>query len=221
MNPTIDVIVLGHLSNNPFWNEQEPLRPPVATTTLIRCGDEHVLVDPSLPGEILAPRLRERSGLTPDRIDKVFLTSFHPTHRRGLDLFEDAEWLIGPAERDAVAAHLNELLDGDEIAAQETVEAELAVLGRTRPADDSVAPGVDLFPSPGVTPGLCALLVAGLRTTIIAGDAVLTREHFERYRVAESAVDAKQAADSLAEIYEIADVVVPGHDNLFFVGQGL
>lgn len=221
MYPEVDVIVIGHLSRNPFWEETKAVRPPLATTSLIRSGDKRILVDPSLPGEMLAGRLHERSGLTPDRIDLVFLTSFHPTHRRGLDLFDEATWLISEAERETVAAHLDDLLEGDEAAPTATIEAELALLGRTEVAEDLVAEGIHLFPSPGVTPGTCALLVAGLQTTVIAGDAVLTREHFQRNQPAEAAADRARAAESLAEIYDIADVVFPGHDNMFIVGGGV
>ena len=95
------------------------------------------------------------------------------------------------------------------------------MLGRTEVAEDLVAEGVHLFPSPGVTPGSCALLVAGLRTTVITGDAVLTREHFQHNQLAEEAADRARAAESLAEIYDIADVVIPGHDNMFIVSGGM
>jgi glyoxylase-like metal-dependent hydrolase (beta-lactamase superfamily II) len=220
MYPTVDVISIGHLSRNPFWNETEPVRPSLATTTLIRAGEKTILVDPSLPGELMVQRLRERSGLTPDRIDFVFLTSFHPTHRRGLAAFDDAKWLIGPKERETVADHLNDLLENDGSSPSEMIENELAILGRTEAAPDTLIDGVDLFPSPGVTAGHCGLLIAELRTILIAGDTVLTRAHLELNQISECCDDPVQAAESLAEVYEIADVIIPGHDNLFVVRGG-
>jgi glyoxylase-like metal-dependent hydrolase (beta-lactamase superfamily II) len=220
--PQADVIVIGHLSRNPFWGEEKAVRLPVATTTLIRAGDRRILVDPSLPGEILVRMLHERSGLTPDKIDSVLLTSFYPTHRRGLAAFDDARWLIGPAERSAVQDHLRELLGKEEKSATiKAIEEELEILNRTEPADDVVAEGVQLFPSVGVTPGLCGLLIEGLQTTIVAGDAVLTREHFEQGLVFDSAVDPDAARQSLQEIYDIADLVIPGHDNVFVARPSL
>ena len=222
MYPTVDIIAIGQLSQNPFWDEKQPVRPPLATATLVRVGDTTILVDPSLPAELMAGRLHERAGLVPARIDMVFLTSFHPTHRRGLALFEESRWLIGGRERQAVAAHLMGLLaEEEDVPARETIEAELALLGRMEDAPDTLANGVDLFPSPGVTPGHCGLLVSSLQTTIIAGDTVLTREHFERNAIAARVADEADARASLAEMYEIADIIVPGHDNLMVIHQGL
>jgi glyoxylase-like metal-dependent hydrolase (beta-lactamase superfamily II) len=56
--------------------------------------------------------------------------------------------------------------------------------------------------------------VAGLKTLVVAGDAVLTRDHFERARVFERSADPARARQSFADIVEIADIIVPGHDNL-------
>ncbi len=219
MYPTTDVITLGHLSHNLFWKEEkQAVRPSLATTTLIRSGDTKILVDPSLPPELMARSLFDRSGLEPSQIDIVFLTSFHPTHRRSLPVFDEARWLINEAEREAVASHLNDLLDSDDAQTERATESELAILGRTTAAEDVLADGVDLFPSPGVTEGCCGLLVAGIRTTIIAGDAVLTRDHFQYSQVASDAMDAEKASQSLTEIYEIADIIIPGHDNMFVAG---
>jgi len=221
MTPTVDIVVIGHLSRNTYWGEEAAVRPPLATSTLIRCGGKTILVDPSMPGDLMRLRLFERSGLRPEHVDIVFLTSLHPTHRRGLDVFDDAEWVVSGDEREAVGGHLQKLLESDDAAAEAEIEAELAVIGRTRSAaefasgGETLIDGVHLFPCPGVTPGSCGLLVAGLQTTVITGDAVLTREHFERGAVSETAVDATAAAQSIADIFEVADFVVPGHDNVF------
>jgi len=214
MTPTVDIISIGQLACNPFWDENEPKRPPVATTTLIRSGDTKVIVDPSPPAELLARQLYDRSGLTPDQIDLVFMTSFHPTHRRAISLFDDARWLISLPEHDAVSQHLNNALDSGEAPDEAMVEAELAILGRTEPAADLIADAVHLFPCDGISPGSSGLLVAALKTYMIAGDAVLTRDHLDRGQVYDGSIDRAAAEATLAEIYEIADVIVPGHDNL-------
>jgi glyoxylase-like metal-dependent hydrolase (beta-lactamase superfamily II) len=71
---------------------------------------------------------------------------------------------------------------------------------------------------PGVTPGSAALLLPlPSRTIVVAGDAVLTQDHFEAGRVFDQAMAVAQARESFAEIAEIADEIVPGHDNLFRV----
>jgi len=219
MGCTVDVISIGTLSRNPFWGEQGAVRPAHATTTLIRDGSTTILVDPSVPPEWLSHRLHERAGLKPSQIDAVFLTCFLPVHRRGLALFEKADWLIHADERSAIMDYLTAALaqaTGDRESKPVEIEEELALLRRTRPAPDKLASGVDLFPSPGVTPGTCGLLVAGTRTTIVAGDAVLTRDHYENARVYERCVDADKARRSFAEIVEAAEIIVPGHDNLIF-----
>ena len=221
MNPTVDIISIGHLSRNPYWGEQEIVRPPLATTTLIRAGESTILVDPSLPGELLEHRLFERSGLRPERIDLVFLTSFNPTHRRGIHLFDEARWLISEAEKTSVAEHLNGLLEQDEAGPTDMIESELQLLGRCESAPDLLREGVHLFPCPGVTPGLAGLLVAGLQSVVITGDAVLTRDHFTHGDVGENAADKELAIRSLGEMYEIADLIVCGHDNIATVGSGM
>ena len=218
----VEIISIGTLSRNPFWGETGSMRPSHATTTLIRDGKKNILVDPSVPAELMAHRLDERMGLRPEQIDVVLLTNFRPAHRRGLALFKDAEWLISEAERQAVGAHLNALVrggvEGPETSYEELSE-ELEILGRTKAAADKLFPAVHLFPSPGVTPGSASLLVAQEQTVVVAGDAIVTREHYEEGRVYERPVDPKAARESFLEIAEVADVIVPGHGNLFLADR--
>ena len=69
--------------------------------------------------------------------------------------------------------------------------------------------------TPGYTPGTCGLLQPEpTRTILIAGDAVPTVEHLHRGRVLRGAFDAEVAMESFKEAIEIADVIVPGHDNV-------
>jgi len=220
MGCTIDVVSIGTLSNNPFWNEQGKVRAPHATTVLIRDGGTTILVDPSLPSELLIHRLDERTGLKPEQIDVVFLTSFRPVHRRSLGAFESARWLMSEEERSSVVVSLSAALAevdggaGTVVSSPVEVQHELALAQRTEPAPERLGPTVQLFPSPGATVGTAGLLVAGLKTTVIAGDAVLTRDHFEHGRVFERSADPDQARQSFADIVEIADIIVPGHDNV-------
>ena len=197
MSVSIDIVSIGCLSRNRFWEEDQPVRPSQATTSLIRAGGMTILVDPSLPGELLAQRLDERTGLTPDQIDVVFLTTFRPVHRRGLPILTEAEWHMSEAEIHAMPTHLQTLEETDEPVVRE--EAEL--LARFQPAPDRLAPGVDLFPTPGVTPGACGLLVLYPRLTlVVAGDAVLSRDYNEHGRDFERSVDTAAAKRSFAEI---------------------
>lgn len=223
MSTRFDVISIGTLSRNVLWNEKQAVRTPHATTTLVRDGDKNILVDPSLPPEILAHRLLERTGLKPAQIDLVFLTCFRPVHRLGLDLFGEADWLMSAAEIHAIGEHLNIMLDGDQgtdPSTRDTIEQELALLGRLSPAPDMITHNVHLFPLAGASPGSAGLLLTlPGRTVVIAGDAVLTRDHLEAGRVFEHSTDVEQALEALTEIFEIADLIVPGHDNVVFLLQ--
>jgi len=210
------VISIGALSRHELWQESAAQRSAHATTTLIRSGDRVILVDPALPAQILEARLQERSGLRADQVTHVFLTCFRPAHRMGLAALPDANWLISEMEREVVGRSLVErFAHADDPAESKAIEHEIALLKRTAPAPDRLAPQVDLFPLPGFTPGTCGLLLCHATcTTLVAGDAVATVEHMEAGRVLHGAYDVAQARDSLAEAIEIADVIIPGHDNL-------
>jgi glyoxylase-like metal-dependent hydrolase (beta-lactamase superfamily II) len=214
----VDIISIGTLSRNRLWNETEALRTPHATTTLIRTGKRTILVDPGLPPQALSARLCERTGLAPSAIDTVFLTNFRPAHRAGLPLFPHAKMLIHELEQQANRQHLERLVQDapPEDIDRKILRQELGLLNSLTPADDKVADLLDLFPLPGYTPGACGLLIKFPTSTILlAGDAVPTQDHFLAGQVLPDAYDIEQAQESMREVYEIADLIIPGHDNLF------
>ena len=102
MSVSFRVISIGALAAHPLWGERGDVRPAHATTTLITLGNTRILVDPSLPPQILLPRLEERANVKADQITHVFLTCLHPLHRRGIAAFQNAEWLVSTTEREAV-----------------------------------------------------------------------------------------------------------------------
>ena len=213
------IISIGTLSQNEFWGEKSPQRTPHATTTLIQTNGRMILVDPGLPPQVIAARLKERAGISADQITDVFLTNFRPAHRWGLPAFENADWWITEMEREGVGRSLVEQLHATESQGNaelaEVLRQDIATLRRFKPAPDRLADQVDLFPLPGYTPGTCGLLLLKLNsTTLIAGDAVPTMEHLEHGQVLKNAYDLEQARESFAEAIEIADVIIPGHDNL-------
>jgi glyoxylase-like metal-dependent hydrolase (beta-lactamase superfamily II) len=211
-----------------LWNENEQKRTAYATTTLIRDDTTTILVDPGLPGEILAYRLDERTGLTPEQIDAVFVTTFRPAHRNGLAVFSGASWLMHEPEMEAMQEHLDRLaeqseeseLDDDAMVAR-MIEQEREMLRRFEAAEEQITRRVHLFPCPGPTPGSAGLLLAAAtQTGVIAGDAIVTRDHYEKGRVFEKSHDVEAAQESFQEILEVADEIVPGHDNLFRIQTG-
>lgn len=213
------IISIGAMSVNDLWGERTATRTGHATTTLIRSGDRVILVDPGLPEPALVARLGERAGLRPEAVTHVFLTSFQADTLRGIRAFDHATWWIGSNEREAVGVPLaQELRKAAREADEETVrlyETQVAALRRCEPVPDRLAERVDLFPLPGATPGLCGLLLADTRhTVLICGDAVPTLEHLAKGRVHPECFDPDRARESFTEAVEIADLLVPGRDNL-------
>lgn len=210
------IISIGALSRHELWPKEGPPRTPHATTTLIRSGDRVILVDPGLPSQVVAARLQERSGLEPGDITHVFLTNFRPAHRMGLAAFPQARWLVSEAERETIGQMLIERFQhSDDEEERQSLKQEIALLQKCQAAPDQLAPHVDLFPLPGYTPGTCGLLLSHpSMTVLVAGDAIPTVEHLEHGRVLRGAFDTKKAQESLLEAIEIADIIIPGHDNI-------
>jgi glyoxylase-like metal-dependent hydrolase (beta-lactamase superfamily II) len=217
------VISIGALSANPLWGERTPVRSGHSTTTLIRAAKKSILVDPGLPDQVIVARLAERAAARPADISHVFLTSFNPELRRGLLAFPNAVWWISAAEREQIGAALvariqEAAAEGDDDL-KATLEQEIAVLHRCQAAPDHIADDrgerIDLFPLPGLTPGLTGLVIAGSRhTTLICGDAIPTVEHLEQGQVLPDAADVAKARESFTEAIEIADLLVLGRDNI-------
>lgn len=222
MGVDVRVISIGAMSSHPLRGERPGVRSGHSTSTLVWCGKACILVDPGLPGAALVARLEERAGIGAREVTHVFLTSFNPEARRGLLAFEGATWWISEAERETIGrelvGRLREAAEQEDEAVREALELEVAILRRCQPCPDTLASHkgqrVDLFPLPGVTPGLSGLLVPHRdRTTLVCGDAVATQEHLEQGQVVTPAFDVEAARRSFAEAVEIADVLIPGRDN--------
>lgn len=218
----VDVLSIGTLDRNRLWNESAPVRTAHATTSLIRTGsgrsERIILVDPGLPAPAVAARLAERTGLEPRKVTAVFLTNFTPAHRAGLAAFAHAELLMWEPELDHARRLTEDRLarESDDDDLRRSLEDDLELLARIAPAPDKIAPDLDLFPLPGHTPGTAGLLITSAAlTTLLAGDAVPTLDHFLAGQVLPDAYDIAQAQSSLTDAYEIADLIIPGHDNLF------
>jgi glyoxylase-like metal-dependent hydrolase (beta-lactamase superfamily II) len=208
MSLRLDVLHIGTLSRNPYWGEKAARRTASATISLVNDDDRLILVDPGLPPELLPAVLDHRLGKTVEDVDVVFLTNRRAAHTRGLAALHDAKWYMFESEIEEWAGE---------------PDAPRSLLDRLHPAPERITERVHIFPTRGPTGGHCCLLIAAATATVlIAGDAVLTREHFEHGQVWDRAADVEAAKESLAEVIEIADVVVPGHDNIFHArGTGM
>jgi len=129
-----DVLAIGSLAANVYWNEKTPVRHEYATATLVRSADVVLVVDPGWPAEVLRAALYYRAGLEPEAVTHVFLTHFDPAHFAGIGLFAGAAWSMYEEEIRWAEA---EAPAGD---------AGREVLEQVEAAPEKFAPGADLFP---------------------------------------------------------------------------
>lgn len=192
------------------------------TVTLVEGVDangEHkrLLFDPAHVGRrvVLYDALARR-GLGPRDIDAVVLSHSHWDHIQNIDVFSHAPILIHPYERRySLEPHVNDWA---------TPAWTGAILERQKLAEisegDQLLQGVRVMDMPGHTPGGIGLAVEtadGL--TVITGDAL---HHAKLVAIGENPLvfwDRKAAADTIARIVEVADVIVPGHDRAFRVAE--
>lgn len=200
------ILTIGCLSRNRFWGEDEgqAYRRPVCTSVLLNAGGKKIVVDPSLPSEEMAKVLDARCGMTPDEVDLVYLTHFHGDHYVGLEAFEKAAWLMAPGEFRSLKS-----VKGNR---------EQQQLQRISPADPILVPGIELIHLPGHTHGLTGLIFRAVEgRVVLAADSVMTKDYFQAKQGYFNNVDLEATMRSIERIAEIADVVIPGHDNYFIV----
>jgi glyoxylase-like metal-dependent hydrolase (beta-lactamase superfamily II) len=199
------IVNIGTLSMNKFWGETERVRSATATCTLLQAGGQRLLVDPSPHPDLLEPMLYARTGLWPADVDAVFVTHHHGDHRFGLELFPDASWLMA-------GAGLEEWREQSGRGA--TPDSQW--IDRFTPAEGRLPEGISLFASPGHTYGHHSLLATTRwGELIVSGDAVMGLEWFEAEEGYHNCVDFAQASETIRRIGRCADLVIPGHGNVF------
>ena len=212
------IISIGALSHNRLWGEGAAVRSSHATTTYIESDDRRILVDPSLPDVMLESRFNERTGKTLADVTDVFCTTLRPVHRRSITALPDAAWWVNELELQSYQSHLEMLKDSADRLSEEDavqIEADLELMERFRPAPDKFTEQVSLYPLGGASVGSAGLLLTPPQTTVaIAGDCAVTHGHAMAGQIWSGCVDAEAAMESFRELFEIADAIVPGHDNL-------
>ncbi len=206
-NPTWRIITLGYLYNHNVWDYDPPGKRHACTTTFIESGNRRILVDPGNHSPFsLEEALVCRTSLKPEDIDTVFLTHFHKNHFSALHQFKKSVWLMARTEIQWWSRQ------------SKTSEEEKNILSRIIPIEEHSIPGVEPISTPGHTHGLTSLLFETREgMVVIAGDAILTFEHFDSREPSENSEDIKEARRSIDRIAKIADLIVPGHDNYFVV----
>jgi len=161
--------------------------------------------------------LKER-GLAPTDIDLVFLSHLHFDHCQNLDLFKGVPVCVG--ETEIAYAHnphpedifvpwkIHDLL----------ADFELRVL----PKLGFIAPGVEHFEVPGHTKGSQALRFtqADGRRVVLAGDAVKYPKEILAKVSDMCFATPEESRQSISEICEGTDIVVPGHYPEIFRRNG-
>jgi glyoxylase-like metal-dependent hydrolase (beta-lactamase superfamily II) len=196
-----DIITIGNLSRNRYWGEsdKQAMRSAICTCTVISGKDFHIIVDPSLEDETaMAAELKRRTGLTSENIDMVFITHQHGDHVAGIKHFVKARWLAGSD----VASGLNK-----SAIYPKQIEA----------AGNNLFETIDVINTPGHTPDHHSLRFdyKGF-SVLIAGDSVATKDFWDERRSYYNVMNIEESKRTMGKINEIADVIVPGHDNYFF-----
>ncbi len=195
-----DIITIGNLSRNRYWGESDAkaMRSGICTCTAIQGEGFRLLVDPSLAKiEQMQQELDRRTGMKLESIDTVFITHEHADHWYGLAHFPNAKWLAAPE----VAKAINE-----------TKKLSREVKNVSVRLFDTV----DVIPTPGHTQSHHSLRFDcdGL-SIVVAGDAVATRDFWQERRGYFNCVDFALSARSMDRMNDLADIVIPGHDNYF------
>jgi hypothetical protein len=162
----------------------------------------------------------ERTGKSLTDVTDVFCTTLRPVHRRGIAALPGANWWVHETELEAYRDYLRGLLDSAERLGETdaaAIEAELKQTDRFRAAPERFGEQTTVYPLFGASAGSAGLLLTPVTTTVlIAGDAAVTTEHVRRGMVWEGCADVEAAIRSMSDYLELADVIVPGHDNVMF-----
>lgn len=205
-----DVIVAGHLKWNPYFGENSEMPPrgdpSTCTSVLIRGRDSSgkhyaLLADPTLrrTAKEYYFDLNRRTGLSPGEVTHCFITHEHFDHQAGVGYFPDAEWIA--AESVKRKLETSESINGKKV---RTVSGE-------------IFPGVFVTWLPGHTMSLHGITVFWHgKKILIAGDSVMTRRHFEE-RTGMFEENPEKGKETIRKIEENYDIVIPGHDNWFWV----
>jgi glyoxylase-like metal-dependent hydrolase (beta-lactamase superfamily II) len=215
-----------------------------ATATLLSKGQHHLLVDTGLPHEAhqLAAAL-ERRGLRPEDIHAVINTHFHVDHVLNNCLFPSSTIYAPQQSYDWCCSLYSDLRSdqGWEDAAlryyPETLEEarfvenmgklrnfalrwwDAARLGarsqyrwiETQPLPD----GLECLITSGHVPGHASIVVhAAAQPVVIAGDALLSREHDDQV-LTMIPHNRAQYLEDRARILALGGYIIPGHDQGF------
>lgn len=207
------IVTIGHLTRNIYWGEdnRKVLHPCIATCAVVESEYGNILIDPSLPGEILEKELFDQTGIKAEDIHYTYSTHCHLDHWTGTEAFKNAK-ICMPIEELAYLKEDRRLYDG--VRGME--------IDRMIGISDQLVPGFQLIPLPGHSLGLHGLLFDGPEGKILAtGDACMGYEYFHAKRGYFWSAEYTLSCESIEKAAEIADIIIPGHGNYFNVNAYL
>lgn len=181
-----------------------------SSVVLVRAAGVNILFDTGGAGD--RPGIVSgvhNAGLDLGDIDLVVLSHLHFDHAANAELFDSSEIIVHQAELDeAIRIELREDL------ARSRWLTDALLRTRLRPVTErcvELAEGVELWHTPGHTPGSVSLsLHTEHGTVVLAGDTIKDRLQLRVPPVVGDDLTALRSSVNL--IVDMADVIVPGHD---------
>jgi glyoxylase-like metal-dependent hydrolase (beta-lactamase superfamily II) len=219
-----------------------------ATSALISNGRHHVVVDTGMPHEAhQLLKALEQKGLSPGDIKTLVNTHFHIDHVLNNDLFPSAEVYATQLSYDWCQSLYSDIADNQnweklalnyypemydyEKAYQHMAKLrkftlrwwDLKRLGspeRFRWLEaHSLPDGIESFITSGHVPGHVSLVIrTGEQSTVIAGDALLSRTHEEQVATM-IPHNRDQFLQDRTRVLEMGGRILPGHDGAFCCGS--
>ncbi|UCE36363.1 MAG: MBL fold metallo-hydrolase [Thermoplasmata archaeon] len=171
-----------------------------STVTLISGDGHNIIVDTGVPGEgdnILSGLANH--GLSQEDIDIVINTHLHGDHMGNNALFLKARFI---AHIDEFPARLTNVI---------VIEG-----------DYQVSANIKLIETPGHTKGSISVVVNipdESKTYVIAGDALPIKDNYLKWVPPGINFNPKIALASMRKIIQLADYVIPGHEDIFSVAK--
>ncbi len=167
-----------------------------STVTLVVGDGNNIIVDTGLPGEKekILQGLSDQ-GLTKDDINLVINTHLHGDHMGNNALFTKGKFMT----------HKNEL--------PAKLPSVISVEG-----DFQVSENIRIMETPGHTTGSISVVIRvpeTKKTYVIAGDALPIKDNYLMWVPPGINFNPMVALASMKKIVDIADFVVPGHDDIF------
>ena len=192
-------------------------------TIVVDTGLEDFVTPPNFTDEtglaepLLMEQALERNGLVPQAVDIVINTHLHDDHCGNNSLFTAAQFYIQSKELAACKAPhpLDYRYEPDFIKDLNMVSLE---------GDKPIAPGLDLFLTPGHTPGGQTVRVATAEGNVIIPGFCCNKENFPDNRPAVCPgvhCDAYQAYDSAQKVKAMEGRILPLHELDVVAGSTL